>query len=143
MPYRFADNGNSTITDNLTGLIWTKDANAPGPAACCPGTKKTWQEALDYVACLNSNSCLGYNDWRLPNINELRSLINTDVPDSSVWLNTQGFINARSFDYWSSSTDAGSTNRAWSIGMGYGFVYSYSKAAYSYYVWPVRGGRAI
>src|SRR3990170_852984 len=48
---RFTDNGNSTVTDNLTGLMWTKDGNAPGPAICSPATTlKTWQEALDYVA---------------------------------------------------------------------------------------------
>ena len=72
---RFADNGDETAKDNLTGLIWTKNANAPGPSACGPGTWKTWQVALDYVACLNTNQYLGFNDWRLPNINELESLV--------------------------------------------------------------------
>lgn len=72
---RFTDNDNSTVTDNLTGLIWTKDANVPGPSACNPGTYKTWQEALEYIKCLNSWSYLGHHDWRLPNKKELYSLI--------------------------------------------------------------------
>ena len=56
--------------------MWTEDGNAPGPAACDPGAAKTWQEALDYVARLNANAYLGHVDWRLPNRNELRSLVN-------------------------------------------------------------------
>ena len=52
---RYTDNGDQTQTDNLTGgLIWNKDANAPGPSACSPGIQKTWQGALDYVKCLNT-----------------------------------------------------------------------------------------
>jgi hypothetical protein len=52
--------------DNLTGLIWPEDAGGSATAV-----KKTWQEALDYVANLNANNYLGFNDWRLPNVNEL------------------------------------------------------------------------
>ena len=72
---RFVDNGNGTVSDNLTGLLWTKDANAPGPTACTPATSKSWQQALDYAACLNSNSYLGFNDWRVPSIRELGGLV--------------------------------------------------------------------
>ncbi|MBF0346016.1 MAG: DUF1566 domain-containing protein, partial [Nitrospirae bacterium] len=42
---RLKDNGNGTITDLRTGLMWTKDANLAG--------KKNWQDALDYVASMN------------------------------------------------------------------------------------------
>src|SRR5262249_33933161 len=45
---RFTDNQNGTITDNLTGLIWLKNAN-------CPGISRTWQTALDDVVQLNTN----------------------------------------------------------------------------------------
>ena len=71
---RFSDGGNGEVTDNLTGLIWTKDANTPGPLACSPAVKKTWQGELDYVKCLNTQHYLDHTDWRLPNRNELRSL---------------------------------------------------------------------
>ena len=139
---RFTDNGNSTVIDNLTGLVWTKDGNAPGPAACAPGTTKTWQGALDYVTCLNSNSYLGYTDWRLPNVNELKSLVHAGQSDTSNWLNTQGFNNVQSVNYWSSTSFAYYSSYAWIVGMWNGGVYRNGKSANSYYVWPVRSGQS-
>lgn len=64
---RFTDKGDGTVIDNLTGLMWTKNPNTPGPEGCTSMVKKTWQQALDYVNCLNENRYLGYSDWRLPN----------------------------------------------------------------------------
>jgi len=122
---RFTDNGNETITDNLTGLMFTKDGNLTDV--------KTWQGAIDYVAYLNSSNYLGFNDWRLPNINELKSLLNTEETDSSVWLNTQGFTNIQSNGYWSSTSASGSASgsdeasAAWYINMLDGGVYSGKK----------------
>ena len=69
---RFTDNNNGTVTDNLTELIWMKNANAFGT--------KTWAEALTaantavwHAAGLKDGSKAG--DWRLPNVRELQSLI--------------------------------------------------------------------
>jgi len=69
---RFTNNGDGTMTDNLTGLVWTQDANLPAAS-------KTWQQALDYVAGMNAGTYpnLGHTDWRLPNVNELESLVNS------------------------------------------------------------------
>ena len=120
---RFTDNGDGTVTDNLTGLIWTKDGNAPGPVACFPAVAKTWQAALDYVACLNTNSYLGYTDWRLPNVNELKSLVHAGQSNISTWLNTQGFNNVQSYYYWSSTSYAGSPYDAWIVHMWNGYVF--------------------
>ncbi len=141
---RFTDNGGGTVTDNLTGLVWTKDGNAPGPAACSPATSKTWQAALDYVTCLNTNSYLGYTDWRLPNINELQSLAHYGQNSTATWLNSQGFLVQYAF-YWSSTSSA-SGSAAWNVYMLDGYVGSYNKSSdYSlngyYYVWPVRSGQ--
>ena len=138
---RFTDNGNATIFDKMTGLIWTKDGNAPGPAACYPATAKEWQTALDYVTCLNANSYLGYKDWRLPNVNELKSLLNVGESDIIAWLITQGFNNIQSRSYWSSTTFANFTGSAWLVNMQQsGYVsFSNKSASYSYSaVWPVR-----
>ncbi|MCX6791855.1 MAG: DUF1566 domain-containing protein, partial [Candidatus Gottesmanbacteria bacterium] len=66
---RFTDHGN-TVTDNLTGLMWIRNANLPG-------VYKTWQQALDYVKGMNAGTYdenFGYTDWRLPNRKELHSL---------------------------------------------------------------------
>ncbi len=144
---RFTDNGDQTITDNLTGLMWTKDANAPGPEACEPGTAKTWQEALDYVACLNSNNYLNHSDWRLPNINELESLVNADQEDQASWLNTQGFVNIwsdggwawLSICWWSSSSYKVDASQAWVFDPYEGCVVFIPKTFYRY-AWPVRAG---
>jgi hypothetical protein len=141
---RFIDNGNGTVTDNLTGLVWTKDGNAPGPAACSPANIKIWRIALDYVACLNTNTYLGYTDWRLPNINELRSLVNAGQFNTSIWLNTQGFNNAQDYGYWSSTSRSGSgiiSSYKWIAYMGTGLVGFGHETVETYYVWPVRSGQ--
>ncbi|MGE5304160.1 MAG: DUF1566 domain-containing protein [Alphaproteobacteria bacterium] len=69
---RFNDNGNGTITDNLTGLIWLQNAG-------CFGTV-TWIQALAAANSLANSNCnlsdgSAAGDWRLPNVRELRSLI--------------------------------------------------------------------
>ena len=69
---RFTDNSNGTVTDNLTGLIWLKNAN-------CFGTQ-TWANALSAANTLNSGECgltdgSAEGDWRLPNVREQQSLI--------------------------------------------------------------------
>lgn len=138
---RFTDNGNDTVTDNLTSLMWTRDAKAPGPVVCAPGVTKTWQNALNYVACLNTNSYLGYTDWRLPNINELESLIDVERADPAL-PSGNPFSNAQNFIYWSSTTSAGVLNaiNAWAVIMSNGLVGPSSKTL-TYYVWPVRAGQ--
>ena len=48
----------SVLMNQLTGLMWTRNGNTPGPVSCTPAAPKPWQGVLDYVACLNSNSYL-------------------------------------------------------------------------------------
>ena len=69
---RFTDNGDGTMTDNLTGLMWTKDASLPNV------TMEYWNQAIDYCDNL---TLAGYSDWRLPNVNELESLVNSNEGD--------------------------------------------------------------
>ncbi|MCK4467420.1 MAG: DUF1566 domain-containing protein, partial [Desulfobacterales bacterium] len=65
---RFQDHRDGTITDRCTGLMWSKNADpAAGPF--------NWSQALDAVSGLNAKKYCGYQDWRLPNVNELASLI--------------------------------------------------------------------
>jgi hypothetical protein len=131
---RFTDNDDGTVTDNLTGLVWLKNAN-------CFGTR-TWADALRDANNLASGSC-GLTDgstvgqWRLPNVNELESLVHAGQADIATWLNTQGFSNVEPKPYWSSTTYARDTGYAWYVYMWDGIVYASDKST-SLSVWPVR-----
>ena len=133
---RFTDNANGTITDNLTGLIWLKNANCFGA--------QPWETALASARGLATNAC-DLNDgstvgqWRLPSIVELESLVNEEQARPDIWLNTQGFTAVQGNFYWSGTTYAYYTNYAWFVGMSNGYV-SYSSKTNGYYVWPVRSG---
>jgi hypothetical protein len=111
---RFADNQDGTVTDNLTGLVWLQDAGCFPPAP--------WFAALGEVNKLSSGAC-GLNDgssagqWRLPNLNELESLV--DVSANVPALNANSpFINVSSAIYWSSTSYFGGeadSPDAWAI----------------------------
>jgi hypothetical protein len=136
---RFTDNSIvsspvQTVTDNLTGLIWSKDSN---PA----GSSMKWLDAFNYIASLNNQNWLGYNDWRVPNRRELMSLINREQTDSAAWLTSQGFTYfPEGFTYWSSSTYAKRILNAWLSEINLGDLVGADKISTSLYVWPVRGG---
>lgn len=154
---RFTDNLNGTVTDTLTGLIWSKHANAPnravpGPAqnACAPfESDMTWQQALDFIACLNASNFAGAADWRLPNLNELESMVNAEAPDSSALLNAFfGFpgllatTGVKPSEYWTSTTNVDIPAEAWVVSLAEGdFPLSTPKnnVALTSGVWPVRG----
>ncbi len=116
------------VTDNLTGLMWVRIPI---------GSTGTWQNALTYA---NGLTLCGYTDWRLPNVNELESLVNAAEADSAAWLNNQNFINVLSNYYWASSTYAYNTPYVWSVNMWVGTVTAYYKTN-AFYVWPVRAGQ--
>ena len=135
---RFTDNNDGTVTDNLTGLMWLKDAY-------CFGTKQ-WQYALDEVANFNANLSIyncndytaNYDDWRLPNILELESLLNAEKSTPATWLNTQGFNNVQARNYFSATTSALDNSLAWGVDMEEGYMQWLNKSGFSYGVWPVR-----
>ncbi|MEM7827921.1 MAG: DUF1566 domain-containing protein, partial [Candidatus Aenigmatarchaeota archaeon] len=146
---RFTDNGNGTVTDNLTGLIWLKDANCIQSKYSSfdkegyADGKVSWQRALDFIVGINNgmypNCGAGLTDWRLPNRKELWSLTGSNL--------SYTFTNASfnvSHNYWTSSTNARFTDGsvAWVINMGTGEIKYYVKSNYydAGYVWPVRGG---
>ncbi len=159
---RFTDNGDGTVTDNLTGLMWLKDGGCMG--------RNSWNNALNVVSDFNINSvkynCVGYTanytDWRLPNVRELESLLNYGEVNPAIWLNTEGFSNIKGYYYWSSTHLSKATSMvsvtdrdfrfnskynwrtrinssAWIINMSDGKS-TIGNGSYSYYVLPVRGG---
>lgn len=136
---RFTNNGDGTITDKATSLMWKRCAEGQMTTAvtCIPGTvgTYTWQEALQLAETLNSNGGFsGYTDWRLPNRNELASLVERKCADPAI--NQNIFPGTEPSDYWSSSPDAKDANRAWSVDFFYGKVVPQYKSAN--YGWSVR-----
>lgn len=126
---RFEVNG-ACVTDNLTGLIWAKNANIPG------GTK-TWNEAID--AAKNQTLC-GRSDWRLPNVNELDSLLHAGQSAPATWLQSQGFTSVKPTYYWSSTTYKNETDQAWAVCMCSGAaIVGPKENSTQVYVWPVAG----
>ncbi len=123
----YIDNGDGTITDTGTGLMWQKD-EAPG--------YYYWQQALLYCENLILAS---HDDWRLPNANELQTIVDYSRVDPSI--DIAFFPNTRwSYSYWSSTTIHEYPYLAWAVDFGSGyFEGSVYKRGYGY-VRAVRAG---
>ncbi len=123
------------VTDNLTGLVWARDANMNNAAVM--NGELTWTNAISYCATLNYG---GKTDWRLPNAKELYSLL--DLGRSGPALPSgHPFTNVQLDYYWSSSTYATGTDNAWYVSLNDGGVGGNSSKSSPHYVWPVRGGQ--
>lgn len=71
----FVNNGDGTVTDEATGLMWAQDDNGVG---------LDWEEALAWVEQKNAATYLGHNDWRLPNAKELQGIVDyARAPDAT------------------------------------------------------------
>ncbi len=143
---RFTDNGDGTVTDNLTGLMWAKNANLAGAM--------TWFEAIDFAnnlslggeGCVYKENCGGSScgqpdcdpnckeDWRLPNRSEMESLLdfsnyNPALPSGHPFTRVTSYI-------WSSTSYASATQLVW-LGHPNGYWVTYNKAQ-THLVLPVR-----
>ena len=132
---RFLDNGDNTVIDLATGLMWIKD---PGQVSGLYD-RMYWYDALN--ACENLEYG-GWDDWRLPNINELMSIVDhsrydpafdtlffTPFPDT--WT-----------PYWSSTTNASWPDGAWALYPYDGYKTTWGKPWDMCFVRPVRCGQA-
>ncbi|MBI5185204.1 MAG: DUF1566 domain-containing protein [Nitrospinae bacterium] len=124
-PPSYTDNGDGTVTDNVTTLVWQQKDDAIG---------RTWDEAGTYCGALSLG---GYDDWRLPSINELESIVDSRARIPSI--NAAYFPNANSSFYWSSTTVANFTSLAWYVYFYYGYI-NFNLESDSDYVLCVRGG---
>ena len=95
----FTDNGDGTITDNLTQLVWQKTPN---------NSAQTWENALTYAEGLSVGTA---TDWRLPNIKELQSLNDESLSNPSA--NTTFFPTIGVHNYWSGTSLPNQTTKAW------------------------------
>ena len=121
------DNGDGTITDTSTGLIWMKNAN---PAA----GEKMWNDAIEYCTRLEF---AGKKDWRLPTKEEFESLIAgaSEEQPWAVYLVDNGFTGICE-SYWT-QTEHVNWENAWYVNMRNNSVYVDFKTNMNH-VWPVR-----
>jgi Protein of unknown function (DUF1566) len=148
---RFIDEGNGTVEDTLTDLIWLKDANCFGPL--------TWQDALEKVHHLaddptNTTNDCGLADgsvagtWRVPDGKELQSLLDvrfvgpalSNAAGTDKWTENDAFLGVESAVYWTSTTYAGTPEGVYSIVLNVGHTFVDSEKS-TVLVWPVRDRR--
>ena len=142
---RWCDNGDGTVTDLSTCLVWLQKADWGGLFAFWVDTPygvnahdraaQLYDGAIPDDGGLSDGSVEG--DWRLPTRNELYDLANGTEPVRSGSM--RAFTGVQSSLYWSSTTYVGATNLAWGVTLFDGNVNVGSKDA-GHYVWPVRGG---
>lgn len=148
-PMSYTDNGNGTITDNNTGLVWQKCSVGQNNDASCSGTAATynWYQASGtYDVTYNAatqNVCgslvLSGGGWRLPSKKELIGIVDYGITSSGATIQQSLFPNTISSYYWSSTTNAYNLDDVWYVFFLYGSVY-YSYKNDVNYVRCVRGG---
>ncbi len=116
----FNDNGNGTVTDFATGLTWQQSDthNSFG---------RNWGDAFDYCVSLTLDS---KSDWRLPQIDELQSIVAYD--EYSPAINAIAFPSTNPSNYWSASSYASSSSYAWLVNFNSANVYALVKASANY-----------
>ncbi len=121
----FRDNGDGSVTDLSTGLTWQQGETRP----------MTWQQALAFCEGLD---LAGHQDWRLPSIRELQTLV--DVRRQQPALDSTIFPGCRPEPYWSSTTRSERPAFAWTMDFATGREYDGAYKGRFYPVRAVRGG---
>ncbi len=127
----FVDNGDGTITDEATGLMWMQDDSGEG---------MDWEHALAWAQEKNAENYLGYSDWRLPNVKELQSIVDYDYAPDAVDAAYDGPAINPMFAVSEITNEAGDTD--------YPYFWSSTSAPFQaggdyYYAWYVAFGRAV
>lgn len=124
----FIINGDGTISDKATLLMWSRDDSGAG---------MNWSNALAWVQSRNAAHYLGHNDWRLPNAKELHTLVDyTRSPDTTASAAISAVFNCtaitneagqRDFPwYWSGTTLQSSPNTAEGVYVCFGRAMGYN-----------------
>jgi hypothetical protein len=140
------DNGDGTVTDCKTGMIWMGNANCFG--------LKNWDDARSSCSALASGSCDLYDgssagDWHLPTIEELKTLPDrtyilpalSNSNGDGQWTEGDAFRGVQLVYYWSATTNSNDTLRAWGTAFTYGYVNRLLTKTNSNNVWCVRRGQ--
>jgi len=119
IPPSFTDNVDGTVTDTATGLMWQKCSAGLSGTDCSVGSaqSRNWEGAISYCQAL---SHAGHADWRLPDVKELRSIVDNTRYGPAI--DTTVFPGTESSYYWSSSTIVTGTSHAWEVDFSSGIV---------------------
>jgi hypothetical protein len=147
------DNGDGTVTDTHTTLMWEKLSDDGDPLHDFDNATYQWAGAYQKILQLNNAAFAGHNDWRLPNVKELATLIDFSSTNAngapSITSALQNNCKAgctilncactKSNAYWSSTTQQSTPASAWYVQFQNGSMNPGGKTTY-YYVRAVRGG---
>jgi hypothetical protein len=149
VPRRYRDNGDGTISDLSSGLSWEKKSD--DGSVHDRNTIYLWRDVFpQFIAVLNRQRFAGHDDWRLPNVNELQTLVdygNREPAIDAVFnQNCSGGCTVTNCSctasnaYWSSTFIHERSARVWSVYFDEGGVAYGLKNSNGYYVRAVRGG---
>lgn len=136
-----------TVSDTATGLMWKKCSegqtyNSDTGTCSHAAATYTWQQALQRAQAVNQGTAgesLGHTDWRVPNIKELRSLVEQACEDPAINTNAFPLTPSSPGLYWSSSPSRKTIGKAWGVDFSLGSA-SPAPMASPAYLRLVRGG---
>jgi len=137
------DAANGVATDNQTGLMWKQCPEGLSGSACDTGAfalRVTWANALAAADAANTTAFAGHDDWRLPNIIELQSLVESSCYGPAINATVFPTPTLDSGVFWSSTTHAQFPGSARVVAFSYGNLDSYADGN-TLYVRLVRGGQ--
>ena len=125
----YSDNGDGTVTDPTTGLIWKRCSEGQvwdGATSACTGTNTPY--AFDNANALTGTvTFAGQSDWRVPNIRELQTIVDRSVVSPTI--DKAAFPNTTTSCVWSDTADFSIAGNAWSVNFSYGNADSTSQAS--------------
>ena len=144
----FAGAGAGMVLHKPTGLVWKRCAEGQSwDGSTCTGTAAgyTWQQAFERVDAVNAAAAgtqnLGATDWRLPNVNELKSIAELACRNPAI--NLTQFPAVSAWVFWSGSPVARDPDRAWAVNFYYGGDDGWGNRSLALAVRLVRGGQSM
>ncbi|TAG04649.1 MAG: DUF1566 domain-containing protein [Betaproteobacteria bacterium] len=130
-----------TVVDTATQLMWKQCVEGKSGSGCATGTVSFMRWA-DANTAASGSTWAGYNDWRLPLIGELQSLVASACFSPDPTINAEAFPATPPSFVWSGSPYAGNSSDAWYVNFSNGYS-NFNVRSYAYRVRLVRGGQRL